>query len=156
VNYDIIDVADVDKRMLEIRRCHGKEGEVLCFLDGERNVIGLLKKKSIWYIVVRAIREKVRAMCTRYAKVPTSIDISAEIFKTDRRINEIQKWLDLDENSTSAWKKLAGDFFHWSYEKLESQKFTYASLNIKFPTHWQEFLLETNSTDVICAATASS
>lgn len=30
------------------------------FIDNQRNVIGLLKKKTIWYIICRAIREKVR------------------------------------------------------------------------------------------------
>ncbi|CAH1780214.1 unnamed protein product [Owenia fusiformis] len=48
VQYDIIGVSDVDPRMSQIRQGYGYEGEVLYFLDSENNVIGLLKKKTIW------------------------------------------------------------------------------------------------------------
>ncbi len=41
-----------------IRRLKNSEGRVVYFLDNNNNVIGLLKKKSCWYIIVRAIREK--------------------------------------------------------------------------------------------------
>lgn len=33
-------------------------------MDADRNVIGLLKKKTAWYIICRAIREKVRNALT--------------------------------------------------------------------------------------------
>lgn len=44
----------------QARKDHGHEGYVLYFLDSDENVIGLLKKKSVWYIIVRALREKLR------------------------------------------------------------------------------------------------
>ena len=53
----------LDERMKAIRQGYCYEGEVLYFLDSESTVIGLLKKKTIWYIVCRAIREKLRAAC---------------------------------------------------------------------------------------------
>ena len=53
----------LDERMKTIRQGYCYEGEVLYFLDSESTVIGLLKKKTIWYIVCRAIREKLRAAC---------------------------------------------------------------------------------------------
>ncbi|KAJ3110401.1 hypothetical protein HDU96_006644 [Phlyctochytrium bullatum] len=45
----------------ETRRDWGNEGRVLYFLDETGNVIGLLKKKTVWYIAIRAIREKLKA-----------------------------------------------------------------------------------------------
>ncbi|KAI9356186.1 hypothetical protein DFJ73DRAFT_823287 [Zopfochytrium polystomum] len=45
----------------EIRAAHGVEGSVLYFLDAAGDVVGMLKKKSVWYIVVRAVREKLKA-----------------------------------------------------------------------------------------------
>ncbi|KAJ3102388.1 hypothetical protein HDU97_000595 [Phlyctochytrium planicorne] len=44
----------------EIRRDYGNEGRVLYFLDSNGNVIGMLKKKTVWYIAIRAIREKLK------------------------------------------------------------------------------------------------
>ena len=44
-----------------IRRLRGTEGRVVYFLNGERQVIGLLKKKSAWYIILRALREKIKS-----------------------------------------------------------------------------------------------
>ncbi len=45
---------------IKIRKGHNYEGDVLYFMDSDHNVIGLLKKKTVWYIIVRAMREKVR------------------------------------------------------------------------------------------------
>ncbi|KAJ3208952.1 hypothetical protein HDU67_006465 [Dinochytrium kinnereticum] len=44
-----------------IRGDHGNEGRVLYFLDKDGEVIGMLKKKTVWYIAIRAIREKLKA-----------------------------------------------------------------------------------------------
>jgi hypothetical protein len=45
----------------KIRKGFNYEGDVLYFIDSAHNVIGLLKKKTVWYIIVRALREKIRA-----------------------------------------------------------------------------------------------
>ena len=42
---------------------------MLYFLDKEGHTVGLLKKKSIWYICVRAIREKARALCVKLHRI---------------------------------------------------------------------------------------
>ena len=54
----------LDERMKQIRQGYGYEGEVLYFLDCDDSVIGLLKKKTIWYILCRATREKLRTAFT--------------------------------------------------------------------------------------------
>ena len=45
---------------LKVRKGYGYEGEVIYFIDEYGNVIGILKKKTVWYIILRAIREKLR------------------------------------------------------------------------------------------------
>ena len=57
-----------------IRRGHGYEGEVLYFLDDKDNVIGLLKKKTAWYILLRSLREIVTHMVSDYEKKSDSFD----------------------------------------------------------------------------------
>ena len=39
--------------LMKVRRDMGYEGEVFYFLDCKDNVIGLLKKKTAWYVVLR-------------------------------------------------------------------------------------------------------
>ena len=53
VSYEVIETARAEERMEKVRRDAGYEGEVLYFLDARDNVIGLLKKKTAWYVVLR-------------------------------------------------------------------------------------------------------
>ena len=64
VDYEMVAMDALDDRMKSVRQGYGYEGEVLYFLDSDSTVIGLLKKKTIWYILCRAIREKLRGACS--------------------------------------------------------------------------------------------
>ena len=50
MSYDVISFSDVDARMARVREGYQYEGEVLYFIDDANDVIGLLKKKTIWYV----------------------------------------------------------------------------------------------------------
>ena len=51
VNYDMIPTCKVEDEMNKIRREYNTEGSVMYFVDGHKgNVIGLLKKKTAWYV----------------------------------------------------------------------------------------------------------
>ena len=41
------------------------------FINEKGNVIGLLKKKTAWYVLARAIREKARNAVSRFVKSPS-------------------------------------------------------------------------------------
>lgn len=69
VTHEVAPFSDLDTIMLEVRKGYGIEGLVLYFLDGAGDVMGLLKKKTVWYIVIRAIREKNRTMARRIQKL---------------------------------------------------------------------------------------
>ena len=51
------------------RYLYGKEGFVLYYMDAEGSVIGLVKRKSVWYIIQRAVREKARSLARRIANI---------------------------------------------------------------------------------------
>ena len=56
--------------MVRVRDGRDYEGEVLYFMDKDNNTVGLLKKKTTWYIMLRAIREKVSHVWSTYRSSP--------------------------------------------------------------------------------------
>eukprot|EP00478_Filoreta_tenera_P002230 GABV01002291.1.p1 GENE.GABV01002291.1~~GABV01002291.1.p1 ORF type:complete len:187 (+),score=49.04 GABV01002291.1:1-561(+) len=45
-----------------VRARTGCEGDVVYWINGDGAVIGLTKMKTVWYVLIRAIREKVQTM----------------------------------------------------------------------------------------------
>ena len=74
--------------MDQVRQGHGYEGEVMYFVDMNDNVIGLVKKKTAWYIVLRAIREKAAAAFMEWKKGHYQQSLWSS--KIKRRLKEIQ------------------------------------------------------------------
>ena len=66
----MIEADAVEERMVRVREGRDYEGEVLYFMDSDHNTVGLLKKKTTWYIMLRAIREKVSHVWSTYRSVP--------------------------------------------------------------------------------------
>ena len=52
----------------KVRLRWGDEGDVFYFVDAEGHTIGLVKVKTVWYVVARAIREKLRTMLRNLTK----------------------------------------------------------------------------------------
>ena len=113
------------------------------FVAGGGKVIGLLKKKTIWYVVLRAIREKVAHACSMYTKDGRTVDSA----KIETRLQAIQKWLGFSDVSREKWTDLGCKFQEWALGRLKSGQ----SIEIrgKFPVHWKEFLDQTGRTDRI-------
>jgi len=89
---------EMENLFTHIRQGYGKEGSVLYFVDANRNVIGLLKKKTMWYILLRAIREKSKGLAHQYRKeIPTESKISYTAKKTESRLKAIQQWLSFND-----------------------------------------------------------
>jgi len=68
VSEELIPVSRLREQMAATRQLYGVEGHVLYFVDASGHVIGLLKKKAVWYIVVRAFREKAKGMLSALAR----------------------------------------------------------------------------------------
>eukprot|EP01147_Barroeca_monosierra_P009118 gene9118-1419_t len=171
VDYEVFPFAAFDDHVAAIRRLHLKEGRVLYIMDGEC-LSG--KKKSIWYVIVRAIREKIRTAATRLSKASklSLIDLRQSCLKrTTARLGDIQRWLQFSDAAHEAWQALAKDFIHWLFDEnhfittkhttslkppsnvndrdIVHQKFHCEDVRCKFPTVWNAFLSETNQIDDI-------
>ncbi|KAI8847604.1 hypothetical protein BC829DRAFT_395826 [Chytridium lagenaria] len=126
-----------------VRGDHGNEGRVIYFLDKEGEVIGLLKKKTVWYIVIRAIREKLKVY---YAVDFTAIDPSQPL----PRMAELALWLGWSKTTLDAWTKVAvaaGDWaagqIGWEGEKSATEREGFfALMKGRFPVMWAKFLKE--------------
>lgn len=135
---------------------YGKEGSVLYYVNGEDRVIGMMKKKTIWYILVRAIREKLKALVSSVGSrlkkgVPIEKDKILAQFdeKLKATMEQKQSWLKLPDDTTQAWLSLASSFLAWNFPKALAADFDVQNLINTFPAVWNQFLQETNATDKI-------
>ena len=104
-------------------------------------MIGLLKKKAIWYVILRAIREKARPMISNWEK-KRQMDLSETLQRTSKRLNAIQKWLAFDDTILDRWKQLAGEYLTWLSQEAKRQGLTRNDVSDNYPTLWRKFLQE--------------
>ena len=140
-----------EARMEEVRAGYGIEGEVLYFLDSENCTVGLVKKKTSWYVILRAIREKVFSATSQWRK-EGKLEGPAESqhqAKLERRLGEIQKWLGLSQAVTSHWVRLGRGFLAWVLHRLRDQPEKKDQLCARggFPQLWGLYLEETGQSD---------
>ena len=157
--------------MARVREGRDYEGEVLYFMDRDNNTVGLLKKKTTWYIMLRAIREKVSHVWSTYRSsylinLENFCDIkfcfrknpggwssslnSSHLAKMNKRLDDIQRWLSLSDEDTMVWKMRGKDFQNWLVTKLVSSRpddIDKLSVRGNFPQLWKLSSLETNSLD---------
>ena len=81
----------------QIRADVGYEGKVLYFVDDQGNVFGMVKKKTCWYVILRAIREKT-AYFLSHKQSPSQIPI-----RVAKRIREIQTWIGFSDQYYQVW-----------------------------------------------------
>lgn len=162
VEYEVIKPTDIDDRMNKIRHDYGYEGEVLYFLDNSENVIGLLKKKTAWYIVARAIREQAANALNAWNKNGASnYDPIGSEERMIKRLKAIKAWLDLPDECMEAWLKIGKGFLKWMIELADKgDKESHEDkdkdllrndleLRSKFPRHWKAYLEYSQQTDII-------
>ena len=164
VEYEMIEPNEVDQRMNKIRHDYGYEGEVLYFVDSEDNVIGLLKKKTAWYVVARAIREQsANALAEWNKKGELKYDHASREERMVKRLKAIKTWLDLSDESCKAWTNIGKGFLAWVIrlaaekpdndksveEKNEKYHKCDIELRSKFPWHWKEYLKHSQQSDII-------
>ena len=160
VIYDSIDPRDVPSRMDSIRISHGFEGEVMYFMDECENVIGLMKKKTAWYIVLRAIREKAVAAYAEWKKL-SNFNQASWSRKVKSRLKDIQGWVCYSDKFCDTWAKLGFTFIVWVIHlcqgKLERNAennklkriINDVGIRPQFPCIWKQFLDVQNLSDRI-------
>lgn len=135
---------------------YGKEGSVLYYVNAEGRTIGMMKKKTVWYILVRAIREKTKGLIGSVsARIKKGGDIDANktlsVFDTrlEQTMKQKQEWLKLTDSVTQQWLELSKEFLKWNFPKIVAQSFDAQSFINTYPAMWNQFLQETKSTDKI-------
>ena len=149
--YDQVPASKAEARMQEVRTGYGYEGEVLYFLDKEDRTVGLVKKKTAWYVLCRAIREKVNTAKSQYKKDGgmSKQKENLHIEKLERRIKEIKTWLGLSEAATKQWSLLGINFFKWMMDQLKQNPANLEELCARggFPQQWEAFLTKNGVSD---------
>ena len=147
-DYEIIENQShvLNEYLTSIKYRHECEGSVLYFLNQADEVIGLLKKKTIWYVILRAIREKIRPMLSQWEK-NHKLDVADTIERVSRRLNAIQKWLGFSNAILDQWKTLAGQYVTWIGEKAKKRTVARDDISNEYPILWSKFLEETNNQD---------
>ena len=125
---------------------YGYEGEVLYYLDSKGKVIGLLKRKTAWYVILRAIREKAASALQAFKSEP-SMPPSNQAEKIVKRLREIKTWLGFSEAYLQKWIGLSDGFIQWIHSKVQSDGLDH--IRGVFPSVWKNYLSETNQRDEI-------
>ncbi|CAF0805884.1 unnamed protein product [Adineta ricciae] len=144
--YDIIENQShlLNEYLTSIKYRQECEGSVLYFLNKDDQVIGLLKKKTIWYVILRAIREKVRPMLQHWEK-ERKMDVAETSRRVTGRLKAIQKWLGFSDEILTQWTLLAGQFINWVAEGGKKRTITREDIADLYPIVWSKFLRETNN-----------
>lgn len=147
-DYEIIENRSeaLNEHLISIKYRHECEGSVLYFLNGNDEVIGLLKKKSIWYVILRAIREKARPMLSNWEK-KHQMELNDTIQRISKRLNAIQKWLGFSDVILDRWKTLAIEYLTWLSEGAKKRTILRDDISNNYPILWRKFLDEKNFHD---------
>lgn len=116
-------------------------------MDSSHDVIGLLKKKTVWYIILRAIREKLRNTFTKRGKDGQSIAETRQ--KMSKRLQAIQKWIGFSDTERVKWDELCQSFIDWFAQQFKANKVDLETFNSRYPVLWTQFLKETGKSDQI-------
>ncbi|CAI5725391.1 unnamed protein product [Hyaloperonospora brassicae] len=160
--------ADVFANMLErSTRAYRQEGSVYLFLDDKADVIGMEKCKSLWYVCLRAIREKAKALCRA---IRLADDVSCRVRKLDeakesmrKRFRAISGYMRISDEVSNQYNALGTRFLEYVVEKelacgpapqtdqatQEKCKVVAREVADLFPVVWKRFLDHTKLNDAI-------
>ncbi|CAF0716235.1 unnamed protein product [Brachionus calyciflorus] len=145
VKYDKIPLDKIDDFLIKARKDYGHEGFVLYFIDSDLNLIGMLKKKTTWYIILRALREKIRS----YLSTRSTMSLDDLKSKVKIRLYDIKAWIGFSSNDLTKWENLCCEFCKWfdkAYRKNSNIKTDFYE---RYPVLWNQFIKETNLSDRI-------
>ncbi|KAF2345725.1 hypothetical protein FHG87_023519 [Trinorchestia longiramus] len=132
----------------QVRRERDCEGRVLYYVkEGTYSTIGLCKIKTVWYIIVRALREKASFWLFKQEREMDSCSPEAMVRSTHKRLAEIRDWLQLSQTSYNQWLDLGEKFLLWCCKQQQTQGsgFSASELRPQFPRWWRQFLASQGS-----------
>ena len=141
-NYQVIKAGGKEEteKINEIRSRENSEGMVLYYLNEQNQTIGLLKVKTFWYILLRALREKLNFHFKLKEKEGFAANNNKLIEKINKRYDEIQKWLGLTNDRINGWKEIAEKFVSWlNIEENKDGPIRAVDIKSQFPIYWNKF-----------------
>ena len=136
IDYEIIDASEAEGYMAKIRGERDYEGKVLYFVDGSDKIFGLIKKKTAWYIILRAIREKACSfICGKNSFSKQEMQV-----KVVKRIAEIQRWLEFSDEFRKQWEDMGKAFTIWVVNLIREKPRNQFEVRSQFPQLWKKFL----------------
>ncbi|EDQ86758.1 uncharacterized protein MONBRDRAFT_33624 [Monosiga brevicollis MX1] len=154
VKYSVHPISDLETQLNAITQWHGKEGAVLYYLNDAGEVLGLLKKKSNWYVILRACREKLRAGLGAFCKEVKSgrepnYHAQAERLKARTvqrmmaRLKQLNEWLVMTPEEMAAWSSLLTDFITHVFDRaaqVQGRVNAFVEeVRCQFPQTWHSF-----------------
>lgn len=142
-SYEIIEKSTVDKYNENSRSLEDKEGHVLYYIlktNGYENTIGMAKVKTIWYVMLRALREKVVSYYSPGQK-PKGRTLDDMIFATHQRFTSIQDWLKFNDEYLREWREISQIFIMWLDKEVNTNTIIVTNIKPQFPIIIKEFLL---------------
>lgn len=141
VEIEEIDIKNLDTALSESRFGADSEGYVFYGINSDGNVIHMYKRKTNWYVSLRAIRQRGIAFLIGMHK---SLKTKSEIIKNGKkkvlcRIDEIQKWLKMSEEEVELYKNIGIRFI----EYIAHKEYTKEEIRNKFPFILMEMALST-------------
>lgn len=113
----------------QVRSMTQDEGEVWYLLNNQNNTIGLIKVKTSWYTVLRALREKA-VYCFTSAKKKSDWSLQDRIKSTHKRFREIQSWLKFSNNYLHQWQVSSVGSFSILYGRFYSVSVSTSLLSV--------------------------
>ena len=141
-SWTVIDSTHLDDHRKIIKGYHDKEGEVLYFLNKDGRTIGISKTKSVWYVFLRALREKSFFTFVVSKKKYPNYNVEDGIKSLDERYDNIMTWLKTPTHCVNEWKVLGAAFMKWLDENIKGEELRVEEMRPKFPVWWKSFLKE--------------
>ena len=125
VQSEKVEKIDLDEYYKEIALKVGSEGKVLYFINKNNYIVYIEKKKTLWYTLLRAIREKLAFTQMRAIRQKLDFDKIHNNGKKRclQRIDEIKKWRKIDLVSLVSWKIVAISMFDFMKNHDKTKKF---------------------------------
>lgn len=140
-------VVEVGTQLAALMSC---TGAVLYYLNAEGRTIGMMKKKTIWYILVRSLREKARAYFAFLSKQEHEdierLHARRKTFVT-QTLNQKKEWLGFSEAVFNTWNEIGHKMLDWLLEKYTNKMLTLEEVATLFPVVWYRFLKECKLSD---------
>ena len=138
--HKIINLDDKGERYKQevqnVRSNTNSEGCVFYIINDRDETIGLIKVKSVWYICLRALREKCKSLAGKKVKASPHL-IYAEI---NKRYDDIQQWLELSDDDIAEWKNNGKNFVNWLKSTVNVN-----TVKSSFPILWKQYCDEKGS-----------